>query len=151
MRYTGAVRTRRVEPLPPADFNRLAAAIAHGIVLAGVGPEASAEDTAKAVDAAIRRAKDSGKGLTPDQVEGLGVLWGKAVSQASGWTWARVVDGDASHICLVAQDHAHACLPLALVADQLNDGKECSSLVIFEMIAGAALPPAELEELAFVG
>jgi hypothetical protein len=145
------VRTRRVEPLPPTDFARLAAAIAHGIVLAAVDERATADETAKAVDAAIRRAKDAGKALTPDQIEGLGVLWGKAVSQASGWTWARVVDGEASHVCLVAQDHAHACLPLALVAEQLADGKECTSLVIFEMIAGGALPAAELEELAFVG
>ncbi|NUP12529.1 MAG: hypothetical protein HOW73_41320 [Polyangiaceae bacterium] len=142
---------RRVEPLPAADFEFLAAALPEGEAVARVDGSASALTTATAVDDAIRRARTEGQAFTDKQLAGLGVLWGKAVSQASGWTWARIVDQDADHICLVAQDHAHACLPLAFIAEQVESAEESRALLVFEMISKGPLPEANLEELLFVG
>jgi len=143
--------TRRVEPLPGTVYEHLAAVLPEGLALAGVGVDASPLEAATAVDAAIRQQHEDRKELSESQIAGLGVVWGKAVSQATGWTWAGIADGETNHVCLVAQDHAHACSPIAFIKEQIEGTSASTALVLFNLIASGTLPKAALEELLFVG
>jgi len=142
---------RRVEPLPGPSFAQLASALPHGEALTGTDGSTQAAPLATAVDAAISLARGSKTPLSDEQITGLGVLWGKAVSQATGWTWAELIEDETRLICLVAQDHAHVCVPLAFVREQLEATTPCTALVLFNIIREGNLPPAEMEDLVFAG
>lgn len=146
---------RRVEPLPAEVFAELAAALPFGAALTNVAPTAEPVELATAVDNAVVFFRKQPGSLTDDQIKGLGVLWGKAVSQATGWTWAQLIEGDSKLTCLVAQDHAHVCAPLAFIREQLEatgaSPPACTALVLFNIIREGNLPPAEMEELVFAG
>jgi hypothetical protein len=142
---------RRVEPLPAEIFAELAAALPHGAALTNVAPSADPLELATAVDQAIVFFRKQPGSLSDEQITGLGVLWGKAVSQATGWTWALLIEGETKLTCLVAQDHAHCCVPLAFVREQLEASTPCTALVLFNIIREGNLPPAEMEELVFAG
>jgi hypothetical protein len=116
-----------------------------------VSPTADPVELATAVEQAIVFFRKQPGSLSEEQVAGLGVLWGKAVSQATGWTWAQVLEGETKLTCLVAQDHAHVCAPLAFVREQLEATTPCTALVLFNIIREGNLPPAEMEELVFAG
>jgi hypothetical protein len=142
---------RRVEPLPAEVFAELAAALPHGAALTNVAPAAEPLELATAVDQAIVFFRTKPGSLSDEQITGLGVLWGKAVSQATGWTWAQLIEGESKLTCLVAQDHAHVCVPLAFVREQLEASTPCTALVLFNIIREGNLPPAEMEDLVFAG
>ena len=128
----------------------MAEAISRGAALAGVAEDDTPPSIAKAVDAAIRRARGARTSLTEGDVTALGALWGKAVADGAGWTWAQVEDGDQRVVCVVPNDHALACPVFAFMSQQANGTRETTVLLLFNMIVAGEWPDAKSGQLSFV-
>ena len=138
-------------PLPNEVVAELGALITVGAELADVTPDATPLEIATSVDTLVRRAHREERKLTENEIAGLAVLWGKAVSQAGGWTWALIVRDDVKVVSLVSTNHAHACHPLAYMKAQADPGRETTAHLVFNLIRTGALPESKSDALEIVG
>jgi hypothetical protein len=137
-------------PLPAEQRRRVDEAVSVGETIVGLAPDASPSEVATAVDRAIARAKRAKVALPEPDAHALGVLWGKAVAYAAGWSWAVVVDGDDSYLSVVSKDLALACPVLVYMAEQAKPGSETTALLLFNMIVGGNVPEAKPGQLSFM-
>lgn len=142
--------TGRVLPLTPDVVGRLVEAITLGAALADVTPEATPSEIASAVERVVRQARDGQRALSDAECDSLGVLWGKAASQAGGFTWARVLEPEGEVIALLSVDHAHLCDPLSFLRAQARAGRELRVIALFDAIRKGALPASRPDALARV-
>jgi hypothetical protein len=140
-----------VEPLPERVFHALADALSKAEEHARVPPGTDADGVAKAIDVTISRSHRNRQPLPDDVTAALGALWGKAVAQTTGWTWAHVVRGEAKYVCLVSKDRAYACAPLNFIKAQVDPKRETTALLLFNMIKAGKLPDSKAGQLLFLG
>jgi hypothetical protein len=136
-----------VEPLPERVFHALADALSKAEEHAGIPPGTDADGVAKAIDVTISRSHRNRQPLPDDVTAALGELWGKAVAQTTGWTWAHVVRGEAKYVCLVSKDRAYACAPLNFIKAQVDPKRETTALLFFNMIKAGKLPDSKAGQL----
>jgi hypothetical protein len=135
-------------PLTDEEREEVTGCVAYARDLLGCGESAGAEELQATIHDAITRfrsAPDAFPGLAQqDLAVCLGCLWGQAVCDECGWSWALVTldDGDEVYGILPA-DKAQVVFPMAYVHDLLDepDSHE-TNLVLYDTIKKGPLPEA---------
>lgn len=121
------------------------AAIARGLALLEVPPQAPPEAVVSAIHALVGQVQAKQRKLGKDKASvllALGCAFGEQLHRALGWQWAQVRTPHAAGIALIHPDRAVACYALHLVERQLAPRQTVNGIALsFNMLADGVFPP----------
>src|SRR5262245_57977040 len=107
-------------------------------------------ETVNALRAEPREVTEDGRTQT---ALNLGCLWGQAVCDQLGWEWAAVsVEPGSEFFGVVTPSRSHVIFPLHYMEELLSDAeRDQTSLLLYNMLKAADLPPADPGEYKVLG
>jgi hypothetical protein len=139
-------------PLTDEELEEVTGCVQYARQLLGVAETAGGEDLQTGIHDAItsfRGSPDAFPGVShQDLALSLGCLFGQAICDECGWTWALVTLDDGDEVYgVVPPDRAQVVFPMAYVHDLLDEpsGHE-TNLVLYHTIKARSLPDAQAGE-----
>jgi len=139
-------------PYPEQDCPYLAALVAHGHELLGLGQSPSPPRVAAEVERWLNDAQDAEHPMDSSVSIPVAIAWGDAIARQLQWEWGEYHwDSDTKEPALAPPDRAHMFLPLTYILDKLEPGATSTAMLLFNMLVAGQRPPARPGAFVVIG